>query len=102
MPFANRALLDYQVELADKRHADVVVPRWDGHLQTMHAVYRKKTCLPAVEEALAQQKKRMISFFDEVLVSILEPEQISRYTPDGRAFLNINTPEELAAAQQFL
>ena len=102
MPFVSRPLLDHQVSLAYKQHADVVVPRWDDHLQTMHAVYRRESCLHAVEHALASNQKRMISFYDEVLVRILETEEVKSYTPNGRAFLNINTPEELAAAEALL
>ncbi len=102
MPFASRPLLEFQVEQAIVKHADVVVPRWDHHLQTMHAVYRRDTCLAAVTDALATESKRMISFYPDVLVHILEPEDISEFTTTGRPFFNVNTPADLAEAEKML
>jgi len=102
MPFVNQDLLKRQVHLALNHHADVVIPLWQERLQTMHAVYRKEPFFPAVEQALANNQKRMISFHNDVLVRILKPEEIAQYSPNGRTFLNINTPEELEQAHTLL
>jgi hypothetical protein len=37
-----------------------------------------------------------------VRVAYVEPEEIRRYDPDGRSFLNINTPEQMAEAMRLL
>jgi molybdopterin-guanine dinucleotide biosynthesis protein A len=100
MPFLNRALLAYQLELASQ--ADVVVPRWQDRYQTMHAIYRRSTCLLAVENALASERKRMISFYDAVKVLEISAETVRQFDPDGRTFFNINTPDDLAQAELLL
>jgi GTP:adenosylcobinamide-phosphate guanylyltransferase len=37
-----------------------------------------------------------------VRVAYLEPEEIQRYDPAGRSFLNVNTPEQMAEAERLL
>jgi molybdopterin-guanine dinucleotide biosynthesis protein A len=45
-------------------------------------------------------KRRVDSWFSEVKIRYLEPEEMLPYDPEGLAFLNINTPEELQDAEQ--
>lgn len=100
MPFVNRLLLEHLVELSEK--ADVVVPRWNDRYQTLQSVYARKKCLKAVEDALESGEQRMISFYPQVKVRIVPPEEVAEYDPTGRSFFNVNTPEELAEAEEFL
>lgn len=100
MPFVNRLLLEYLITLSTQ--ADVVVPRWNDRYQTMQSVYARKNCLAAVEDALAQGERRMISFYPQVKVRIVSPEEIAEYDPRGRSFFNVNTPEDLFEAEQLL
>src|SRR6266436_4825765 len=51
MPFVNPELLLYQWCLIQERGIDVVIPRHEDELQAFHAIYRVKTCLPAVRSA---------------------------------------------------
>lgn len=100
MPFLDRALLAYQLSLAPQ--ADVVVPRWDGRFQPMHAVYRRAACLTAVTAALDNGEMRMISWYSQVDVRAVPETAVAQYSPDGRTFFNVNTPEELAQAAAWL
>lgn len=100
MPFVNRLLLEYLLSLAHE--GDVIVPRWNGMYQTMHAVYARKRTLQAVEAALESGERRMISFYPQVKVRPVTPEEIAEYDPRGRSFFNVNTPEDLAEAERFL
>lgn len=100
MPFVNRLLLEHLVALS--AHADVVVPRWNDRYQTMQSVYARKKCLAAVEEALAQGERRMISFYPQVKVRIVSREEVAEYDPSGRSFYNVNTPEDLEEAERLL
>lgn len=100
MPFVNRLLLEHM--LAQSSNADVVVPRWEDNYQTLHAVYNRKRTLRAVEQALADGERRMISFYPQLRVHVVEPEQISQYDPQGRSFFNVNTPDELLEAERLL
>lgn len=100
MPFVNRLLLEHLLELAPG--ADVVVPRWNEMYQTMQAVYARKKCLKAVQASLEQGDQRMISFYPQVKVRIVPPDEVTEYDPSGRSFFNVNTPEDLAEAERFL
>lgn len=100
MPFVNRLLLEHLLELAPG--ADVVVPRWNDVYQTMQAVYARKKCLKAVQDALEQGEQRMISFYPQVKVRIVPPDEVAEYDPSGRSFFNVNTPEDLTEAERFL
>ncbi len=100
MPFVNRLLLEHLLSLAQK--ADVVVPRWNDRYQTMQSVYARKRCLDAVEQALARGDQRMVSFYPQVKLRIVAPEEAQQFDPSGRSFFNVNTPEELLQAERFL
>ena len=99
MPFVNARLLSLECDLLEREGVDVVIPRSPAGLEPQHAVYRRHTCLPAVERALAAGKQRMISWFDEVAVRELTFEEIRAVDPEGTAFINVNTPEEFQKAE---
>ncbi|GAB4475306.1 MAG: molybdenum cofactor guanylyltransferase [Anaerolineae bacterium] len=100
MPFVSRRLIEHLLALTPE--ADVVVPRWDDRFQPLHAVYRRATCLPAVEAALARDERRVISFYEGLQVVTVDEETVARLNPGGRSFFNINTPEDLAEAERLL
>lgn len=99
MPFASPALLAAQRDLLEQTGADVVIPRSEAGLEPLHAVYRAASCLPPVRAALQAGRLRMIAWFDAVRVRVMEPEEVRRYDPLARAFLNVNTPEEFRQAE---
>lgn len=100
MPFVNRPLLAHMLQHSSQ--ADIVVPHHAGGFEPLHAVYRKRSCLPAIETALAQGEKRMISFFPSVDVLSIKSIDLSRLDPDGLSFFNVNTPEDLAKAEELI
>ena len=100
MPFVSRALFEYLLQLLTDDAADVVIPRTEGYLEPMHAVYRRDTVRAAITNALARGEQRMNSYFREVHVrEVTEPEW-RRLDPRGRAFFNVNTPDDLADARR--
>jgi molybdopterin-guanine dinucleotide biosynthesis protein A len=48
--------------------------------------------------AIAENRLRVISFFDQVRVLAVEEPELRAVDPTLRAFTNVNTPEELATA----
>jgi molybdopterin-guanine dinucleotide biosynthesis protein A len=96
MPFVNTALLHELLTLAVGY--DAVVPVLADQPEPLHAVYRS-TCVPAIAEALAAGKKRLIAFFDAVDVRYVPEAQVRRWDPELRSFLNVNRPDDLARAQ---
>jgi molybdopterin-guanine dinucleotide biosynthesis protein A len=100
MPFVNVPLLKHLLELSVD--VDIVVPRWQDILQTLHAVYRRSACLPAIEQVLEQGLKRVISFYPQVEVRDISEQEILRFDPGGLSFFNVNTPEELQEAEEII
>jgi molybdopterin-guanine dinucleotide biosynthesis protein A len=76
---------------------DVVVPRWDGRFQPLHAAYRR-TVLPVLEEQLARGELRPVFLFDKVRTLSIDEEEIRRFDPHGASFFNMNTPEDYERA----
>jgi molybdopterin-guanine dinucleotide biosynthesis protein A len=100
MPFASAPLLAACSGLLEQERADVVIAETPEGFEPLHAVYRKAACLPAVEAAIQADQWRMISWFPQVIVRKLTPEELARYDPEGLAFWNLNTPDEFLEAER--
>jgi molybdopterin-guanine dinucleotide biosynthesis protein A len=101
MPFVNPDLLDAEYHEMRDNPIDLVIPRLKKGLQPFHAVYRRETCLPYVRSALQEGIWRVDAWFEKVRVSYFPEEEILKFDPSLRCFWNVNTPEELAAAEQY-
>lgn len=97
MPFVNTEVVNYLLSFAEQY--DVVVPTIHpkGFVEPFKAVY-SKACLQAVEKAILANRRRVISFFDDVRVKYVGKEEIAALDPDFTSFLNVNTPEDLHKA----
>lgn len=95
MPFLSADV--WRVLLGHAGEADVVIPRVADEYETLHALYGK-ACLPHMARAVAENRLRVISFFDAVTVKAIEEPELRAVDPTLRAFTNVNTPEELASA----
>ncbi len=100
MPFANPGLLAFGRDLLIKEGFDAVVPRTDHGTEPFHAIYRRETCLPLVQKAVQAGFWRVDSWFGEARMRYLIGEELAVYDPAGMVFMNVNTPEELADAQE--
>ena len=100
MPFANPELFKAASTILVQEAADVVIARTEEGYEPLHAVYRRGSCIPAIEAALASDKWRMDSWFPHVKLRLLTSDEVQRCDPDRLAFSNINTPEEFAQAEQ--
>lgn len=100
MPFINADLLNYQRELLISTHSDAVIPHTGEGLEPFHSIYRRSTCLPAIEALLEDDKWRVDAWFSRVKIQKLKPEGIKIYDPDMLSFFNINTPDDLQTALQ--
>ncbi|NPA90258.1 MAG: molybdenum cofactor guanylyltransferase [Chloroflexi bacterium] len=100
MPLVDPRVLSHLLSL--REGVDVVMPRLHGREEPLHAVYRKETCVPAVEKAIAQGQRRLISFLPYVRVRYVEEEELRALDPELLSFRNANTPEEWEALQVYL
>jgi molybdopterin-guanine dinucleotide biosynthesis protein A len=99
MPFASPPLLEAASKLLMEQEADVVIPKSDEGYEPLHALYRRETCLPAIEASIEADQWKVIAWFPKVKVRVLTPEEIKQYDPSGLAFWNVNTPEEFSKAE---
>jgi len=100
MPFARAPLLVAAAGLIAQERADVVIAETSEGFEPLHAVYRRQTCIPAIEAAMDADQWRVISWFPKVKIRKLTFEELNRYDPDGIAFSNVNTLEEFADAER--
>jgi len=100
MPFASATLIETASRLLLEEEADVVIAKSDEGYEPLHAVYRRETCLPAIESAINADQWKVIAWFPTVKVRVLTPEELKEADPSGLAFWNVNTPEEFAKAEE--
>ena len=93
MPLLNADLLRAMAALADD-DCDIVVPRWRGELEPLHALYRPAACAPAAEAVLQENRRRIIAFYPHVRVHQMDESAVARIDPKGRSFFNVNTSKE--------
>ena len=100
MPFASQMFFEGARRLMVKEEADVVIAKTDEGYEPLHALYRRETCLPAIESAIDADQWKVIAWFPQVKVRTLMPEEIKTLDPSGLCFWNLNTPEEFAEAER--
>ena len=100
MPFASTRLIETASSLLFKEEADVVIAKSEEGYEPLHAVYRRETCLPAIESAIAADLWKVIAWFPKVKVRVFTTEELTSADPNGLAFWNVNTPEEFARAEE--
>jgi molybdopterin-guanine dinucleotide biosynthesis protein A len=98
MPFLSEGLLRYMLNLIEDT-VDVIVPRVDKYPQGLHAVYGQ-ACLGPIKERLDVDRLKVIGFYGKVRVRYLDEDEYKPFDPDGRAFMNINTPDDLEEAHR--
>jgi molybdenum cofactor guanylyltransferase len=96
MPFVDPRLLEL---LRDRDPAaDAVMPRVGGFPEPLLARYGRR-CLPVIEGLLAAGQRAVHAVSGRVAVSWIEEVELRALDPHLRSFTNINTPEDLARAQ---
>ena len=100
MPFASAPLIQAATRLLVEEEADVVIAKTAEGYEPFHAVYRRATCVPAIQSAIEADKWKVIAWFPSVKVRELLPEEVKLIDPSGLAFSNVNSPEEFAEAER--
>ena len=100
MPFINPALLSAQRDLLIAEQSDLVIPHTGDGMEPMHAVYNREACLPLVKTAIDEDKWRVDAWFDQAKVTLMLKERIQEFDPLFLSFSNVNSPEELHAAEK--
>jgi molybdopterin-guanine dinucleotide biosynthesis protein A len=101
MPFMKREFLTYMLQTALDNKAVVTVPRMNGRLQPLCAVYRKRFGSIA-EEALEKRDHKIDSLFPQqgtAFIDIETPEMANQGF-DVSMFDNINSPDDYQRAEK--
>lgn len=97
LPFVDRVILDYLLNGLGTSLAAAPVHS-DGKVEPLCAVYHKNA-LPIFEKALSFGQNKMLDILNTLNFKKLHIyKELQSY--DHRVFTNINTPQELALAQQ--
>ena len=97
MPFLNKSLLRYMIQLS--ADFDLVIPRWDGMVEPLHAVY-SKGCLAAIESLVGKGTLSVNKLLTLVRTRYVETEEIDRLDPKHLSFFNVNTEADLNMARE--
>jgi len=91
MPFIDEKVILYLKDQIDSY--DVVVPQTSRGLEPLHAFY-SKNCIQPMYRCLNEGRLRIIDFFSEVKVRIVDELEFKGLDVSTRSLINLNTPEE--------
>ncbi|MEZ6175895.1 MAG: molybdenum cofactor guanylyltransferase [Candidatus Scalinduaceae bacterium] len=91
MPFVELPLIQYLKGLV--KDFDVVVPQSERGLEPLHAFY-SKNCLAPIKRELTRNNLRIISFFSDVKVKIVELDSLTSSKSFLDSIRNLNTPDD--------
>lgn len=97
MPFTQPAVIAHMATLRGEHQA--VVPLTGGHPQPLFAFYAKQA-LPVMCAALASGEKRVRAVLQQLDVCYVNEAALREYDPQFRSFIDLDTPQEHAAAQE--
>jgi molybdopterin-guanine dinucleotide biosynthesis protein A len=101
MPFVSPELLRLMHSFTINDEYDVVVPRVDGYPQGLHAIYGA-ACREPIRDQLEANRLKVIGFYDSVRVKYLDEADYHSCDQQHNALMNVNTPQELERAKQYL
>ncbi len=93
LPFPNTAILRHLCSLKDG--FDAVVPSTKYGYEPLFALYAK-SCLGPIKALLDSGDFCAYAWYPQVRVRYVPYEELAHLDRDGRAFLNVNTPDEFA------
>ena len=102
LPFVTSELFERLATLANNM-TDAVVPiQADGRPQPVCALYRRLTCLPAIEELVAAGEHTPRALLAKVRTRHVEFVELRDLPGAENFFFNVNTKEDLKKAQAML
>ena len=99
MPFVSRELLELLLKTAEETGATVTVPRTSRGFQPLCAVYRPQF-LYIAETSLRAGKYKIDAAFANIELRTIEERELAAAGFSERNFFNLNTPEDLSAADK--
>ena len=88
MPFASPMLIEGARRLMVEEEADVVIAKTEAGYEPFHALYRRETCLPAIESTMDADQWKVIAWFPQVKTRTLSLVEMKSLDPSGLCFWN--------------
>lgn len=88
MPFVNPDLVKFMIGKSESY--DVVIPKGKSGLEPLHAIY-SKSCIDPIKDQLSRGNPKIIDFFPQVKVKLIDQSTITRFDPEQICFFNVNT-----------
>jgi molybdenum cofactor guanylyltransferase len=99
MPFLNKSLLQYMVQLTSG--FDIVVPKVENKVELLHGIY-SKNCLETIKMLLEQNILSILKLLDLVKTRYVTDDEVNKIDPKHLSFFNINTQKDLLSAKDLL
>jgi molybdopterin-guanine dinucleotide biosynthesis protein A len=99
MPFLNRHLLNYMVELV--AGFDAVVPRAHCLVEPLHAIY-SKNCIGSIEKMIQEDRLGISYLFNLVKTRYVGEDELESFDSGHLSFFNINTVADLREARRLI
>jgi molybdopterin-guanine dinucleotide biosynthesis protein A len=97
MPFIQPAVIERMAELRGEHQA--VVPLIGGHPQPLFAFYAK-AALDTMREMQAAGEKRVRAVLQQLDIRYVDEAELRDCDPQFRSFFDLDTPQDLKAAQE--
>lgn len=78
--------------------ADAAVPEVNGYWEPLHAVYRRKVMLEAIESVISEGGTRPKDTYKYLDINKLTQDEVETVDPELLSFVNINTLQNLESA----
>ena len=98
IPFLKKELIEFLINSV-KPNVDIVIPETSKGFEPLFSVYSKR-CFKPIEAQLEKKIHQIQRIFHKVRVKKIPEDILRAIDPDLVSFYNINTPEDLAKAQQ--
>jgi len=98
MPFITAEAMRYVVEAAAGE--DIIIPRTEGGLEPMHALYRR-SCISPMLAALGRGHMKITGLLALLQVLVLPPDPVF-FNRGVSVFMNVNTEEDLRRAERLI
>ncbi len=99
MPFVNKQLIRYMVDVQDNHAA--VVPMVADNAEPLHAIY-SKSCLGTIKKLIDSNAYQIRLSYEKMPVRYIKEDEIKKFCVPSKAFSNINTPDALRKIQSLI
>ncbi len=99
-PFLKKELVEILIEQIEQK-IDIIMPETAAGFEPLCAIYSKR-CLKPAEDHLKTDKVKIQWAFRSSRIKHIPESQLRTVDPELRSFLNINTPQDLAWAEEMM